>query len=464
MNGLWERAADRMRDQLGQVGFETWIGPLNFVGVDGRTATIEAPNRFFKDWVHERYLPLLRQSLSAEVGETVEVKLTLGENCNVVIKNGSGSGNAAHFNGNGRNGAALTVGPRMETSLRERHPQLNQRFTFNEFVVGSGNQFAHAAALAVANQPGEKYNPLFIYGGVGLGKTHLVNAIGHQIWLQGERNKRVLFMSAEVFMNELINSIRRDKTTEFRDKFRRVDALILDDVQFLANRDRTQEEFFHTFNSLHSERHQIVLTSDKVPKDIPGLEDRLRNRFESGLIADIAPPDLETRIAIIQKKAAADRLRLPTDVGLYIAQNVSTNVRELEGCLTRLAALASLNNSEITLEFARQALRDLIRKQEQKPDVESIQRTVSDSFHVRLADLKSKKRTQHIAFCRQVAMYLARKLTDSSFPVIGEHFGRDHSTVIHAYNLIARRISNDSAFRMSIEKIERELKAIKNAA
>ncbi len=463
MIGLWERAADRMRDQLGQVGFETWIGPLNFIGVDGRTATIEAPNRFFKDWINERYMPLLRQSLSAEIGEPVEVKLTLGENGTVVLKSGNGNGHH-NGNGNGRHLSSSTMSARTEMQQRDRHPQLNPRYTFNEFVVGSGNQFAHAAAQAVANQPGEKYNPLFIYGGVGLGKTHLVNAIGHQIWLQGERNKKVLFMSAEVFMNELINSIRRDKTTEFRDKFRRVDALILDDVQFLAGRDRTQEEFFHTFNSLHSERHQIVLTSDKVPKDIPGLEDRLRNRFESGLIADIAPPDLETRIAIIQKKAALDRLRLPADVGLYIAQNVSTNVRELEGCLTRLAALASLNNSEITLEFARQALHDLIRKQEQKPDVEAIQRTVSDSFHVRLADLKSKKRTQHIAFCRQVAMYLCRKLTDCSFPVIGEHFGRDHSTVIHAYNLIARRISNDSAFRMSIEKIERELKAVRNAA
>ncbi len=465
MNGLWERAADRMRDQLGQVGFETWIGPLNFVGVDGKTATIEAPNRFFKDWVNERYLTLLRQSLSAEVGEPIDVKLTLGDNGAVVIKSGNGNGYANGYgSGNGRHAPSTTMNSRTEMPQRDRHPQLNPRYTFAEFVVGSGNQFAHAAALAVANQPGEKYNPLFIYGGVGLGKTHLVNAIGHQIWLQGERNKKVLFMSAEVFMNELINSIRRDKTTEFRDKFRRVDALILDDVQFLAGRDRTQEEFFHTFNSLHNERHQIVLTSDKVPKDIPGLEDRLRNRFESGLIADIAPPDLETRIAIIQKKAAADRLRLPSDVGLYIAQNVSTNVRELEGCLTRLAALASLNNSEITLEFARQALHDLIRKQEQKPDVEAIQRTVSDSFHVRLADLKSKKRTQHIAFCRQVAMYLCRKLTDCSFPVIGENFGRDHSTAIHAYNLIARRISNDSAFRMSIEKIERELKAIRNAA
>jgi len=460
MDGVWERAADRMRDQLGQVGFETWIGPLNFVGVDGRTATIEAPNRFFKDWVNERYMPLLRQTLSAEVGEPVDVNLTLGQNGAIMIKSGNGNG---YVNGNGRHTSPSTMSPRTDMQQRDRHPQLNPRYTFTEFVVGSGNQFAHAAALAVANQPGEKYNPLFIYGGVGLGKTHLVNAIGHQIW-QSDRNKKVLFMSAEVFMNELINSIRRDRTTEFRDKFRRVDALILDDVQFLAGRDRTQEEFFHTFNSLHSERHQIVLTSDKVPKDIPGLEDRLRNRFESGLIADIAPPDLETRIAIIQKKAALERLRLPSDVGLYIAQNVSTNVRELEGCLTRLAALASLNSCEITLEFARKALHDLIRKQEQKPDVESIQRTVSDSFHVRLADLKSKKRTQHIAFCRQVAMYLCRKLTDSSFPCIGEAFGRDHSTVIHAYNLIARRMSNDSAFRMSIEKIERELKAIRNAA
>ncbi|HYA34176.1 MAG TPA: chromosomal replication initiator protein DnaA, partial [Candidatus Binataceae bacterium] len=324
---------------------------------------------------------------------------------------------------------------------------------------------AHAAALAVANQPGEKYNPLFIYGGVGLGKTHLVTAIGHHIYAAGNRARKVLFMPAEVFMNELIGSLRRDKMGEFKEKFRRVDTLILDDVQFLAGRERTQEEFFHTFNSLHGERHQIVLTSDKVPKDIPGLEERLRNRFESGLIADIAPPDLETRVAIVQRKAALENLKLASDVALYISQNVSSNVRELEGCLTRLAALASLNKSEITSEFARQALKDLIRNHEVKPDVEAIQRTVSDFFHIRLADLKSKRRTQHIAFCRQVAMYLCRKLTDCSFPVIGEHFGRDHSTVIHAYNLIARRVGNDSAFRMSIEKIERELKAIRaNAA
>jgi len=274
-----------------------------------------------------------------------------------------------------------------------------------------------------------------------------------------------LFMPAEIFMNELISSLRRDKMNEFRDKFRRVDALILDDVQFLAGRERTQEEFFHTFNSLHGDRHQIVLTSDKVPREIPELEERLRNRFESGLIADIAPPDLETRVAIVQKKAVLENLRLAPDVSLYIAQSVHSNVRELEGCLTRLAALASLNKSAITVEFARQALHDLIRNHDAKPDVEMIQKTVSDFFHIRLADLKSKKRTQHIAFCRQVAMYLCRKLTSSSFPVIGEAFGRDHSTVIHAFNLIQRRVTNDSAFRLSIEKIERELKSLRaNAA
>jgi chromosomal replication initiator protein len=463
MNGLWQRAADRMRDELGQVGYETWIGPLSFIAMQGKTVTIEAPNRFFRDWVNDRYLGLLRKSLSAEAGESVDVKLTHGDN---------GSAPSAPRSTNGTNGTHVKVAapapsnaPSLSSSRNGRHPQLNSRYTFAEFVVGSGNQFAHAAALAVANQPGEKYNPLFIYGGVGLGKTHLVTAIGHHIYGSGDRPRKVLFMPAEIFMNELISSLRRDRMGEFKEKFRRVDALILDDVQFLAGRERTQEEFFHTFNSLHTDRHQIVLTSDKVPREIPGLEERLRNRFESGLIADISPPDLETRVAIVQKKAALENLRLATDVAMFIAQSVQSNVREIEGCLTRLAALASLNKSAITLDFARQALHDLIRNHEVKPDVEMIQKTVSDFFHIRLADLKSKKRTQHIAFCRQVAMYLCRKLTGSSFPVIGDSFGRDHSTVIHAFNLIARRVANDSAFRLSLEKIERELKAIRaNAA
>ncbi|HKV53579.1 MAG TPA: chromosomal replication initiator protein DnaA [Candidatus Binataceae bacterium] len=456
MDDVWQKIADRIRELLGQVGYETWICPLNFVGLQDGTATIEAPNRFFRDWVEDRYRTVLQEALTAEVGEPVEVKLTLGnDTAGVRTSNGNGNGHgpkpaarqsdsAAGLNGDGpRNGT---------------HPQLNPRYTFAEFVVGSSNQFAHAAALAVANRPGEKYNPLFIYGGVGLGKTHLATAIGHHISATSGRTRRVLFMPAEVFMNELIASIRREKMGEFKEKFRRVDALILDDIQFLAGRERTQEEFFHTFNSLHSERHLIVLTSDQVPRNIPGLEERLRNRFESGLIADIAAPDLETRVAILQKKAALENLTLPAEVTMYIAQNVLSNVRELEGCLTRLAALASISATPISIEFARQALHDLIRCSSAKPDIEVIQRRVSDSFHIRLMDLKSKKRTQHIAFCRQVAMYLCRKLTDNSFPVIGEHFARDHSTVIHAFNLINRRVMADSAFRQSIEKIERGLK------
>jgi chromosomal replication initiator protein len=469
MNGLWQRAAGRIRDELGQVGYETWIGPLNFVAHQGSTVTIEAPNRFFRDWINERYLSLMRAALTQEAGEEMDVRLTLGENAAVATPqqrpvNGHANG---HADGNGNGKASATGRAAVAAAPRgDRHPTLNPRYSFAEFVVGSANQFAHAAALAVANQPGEKYNPLFIYGGVGLGKTHLVTAIGHHIWASGDRPRKVLFMPAEIFMNEMINSLRRDKMDEFREKFRRVDTLILDDVQFLAGRERTQEEFFHTFNALHAERHQIILTSDKVPREIPGLEDRLRNRFESGLIADIAPPDLETRVAIVQKKAAVlDGLRLAPEVAMYIAQSVSSNVRELEGCLTRLVALASMEKSQITVDFARQALQDLIRNADAKPDVESIQKTVADFFHIRLTDLKSKKRTQHIAFCRQVAMYLCRRLTDCSFPTIGEHFGRDHSTVIHAHNLIMRRVTSDPAFRLSIEKIERELKSIRaNAA
>jgi chromosomal replication initiator protein len=458
MDGLWQKASDRIRDQLGQIAFETWIGPLNFRGLDGATATIEAPNRFFRDWVSERYLPLLRHSLSSEAGAQLDVKLTLGESVFADLPKASNG----HTNGHTR--PRLPSAHYAQTPPRDRQAQLNPRYTFSEFVVGSGNQFAHAAALAVANQPGEKYNPLFIYGGVGLGKTHLASAIGHHICARTDRPRKVLFMPAEVFMNELIASLRRERMGEFKDKFRHVDALILDDVEFIAGRERTQEEFFHTFNSLHSERHQIVLTCDKVPKDIPGLEERLRNRFESGLIADIAPPDLETRVAILQKKAEVENLKLPSEVALYVAQNVSSNVRELEGCLTRLGAVASMDKSDITLEFARQALKDLVRNHQAKPDVETIQRVVAEFFHIRLADLKSKKRTQHIAFCRQVAMYLCRKLTDCSFPAIGDQFGRDHSTVIHAYNLIARRVSNDSAFRISIEKLEREIKTIRTDA
>jgi chromosomal replication initiator protein len=466
VDDVWQKAAERIRASLGQVSYETWIAPLNFIDLHGRTATIEAPNRFFRDWVKDRYLELMQQVLSAELGGSIEVSF--------MVREATGRENSANANG-GRHSnerpsqdiMKATVATAARTNEAERstlHPELNPRFTFAEFVVGSSNQFAHAAARAVAERLGEKYNPLFIYGGVGLGKTHLVTAIGHHLWSSSTARRRVLFMAAEAFMNELISSIRREQTGEFRDKFRRVDALILDDVHFLAGRERTQEEFFHTFNALHSEGHQIILTSDKVPRDIPGLEARLRNRFESGLIADIAPPDLETRVAILQQKSALEGLTLPSEVALYIAQHVCANVRELEGCLTRLAALASITGAPLTIEFAHQALRDLLPAYDSTPDIAAIQQVVADYFHIGLAELKSKKRTQHVAFCRQVAMYLCRKLTSNSFPSIGEHFGRDHSTVIHAVNLIERRVNNDAAFRLLIEKIERGLKNVPRSA
>jgi chromosomal replication initiator protein len=344
------------------------------------------------------------------------------------------------------------------------HPGLNPQFTFAQFVVGASNQFAHAAALAVAERPGEKYNPLFIYGGVGLGKTHLATAIGHLLWRSRSSSRQVLLMPVKAFMNELINSIRRERMGEFRERFRRVDALLLDDVQLLAGHECSQAELFHTCNALQAERHQIILTSNKVPREIAGLEERLRNRFESGLVAGIAAPDLETRVTILQKKAVLGGLTLPSEVAMYIAQHTGANVRALEGCLTRLTALASITGSPITIEFARPALQDLMPADASKPGIETIQRAVSDWFHIGLAELKSKKRTQHLTFCRQVAMYLCRKLTSNSFPRIGEHFGCDHSTVIHAVNLIECRVNHNSAFRCWIDQIERGLQNVPRSA
>jgi chromosomal replication initiator protein len=311
--------------------------------------------------------------------------------------------------------------------------------------------------MAVANQPGEHYNPLFIYGGVGLGKTHVVNAIGHRAAIK-RPGLKVVYLSSESFMNELIGSLRRDKMDEFKSKFRNIDLLILDDVQFIAGKERTQEEFFHTFNSLYESHKQIVITSDKFPKEIPGLEDRLRNRFEWGLIADIQPPDMETRVAILQKKAETEAVQLPHDVAIFLASNIDSNVRELEGSLTRLGAFASLTRSVITIDLAKEVLRNSLKGAQREVTVESIQKTICDYYNIKLGDLKAKRRTKNIAFPRQVAMYLCRKYTETSFPAIGDKFGgRDHSTVIHAARTIEKRIKEDPFMQTTIEKLERNL-------
>ncbi len=413
---------------------------LRPVGRSGRKLILEAPSERFTEVIRGRYLKLLESTLADVSGGDLQ-QLTL----------------TVQSTPQGELFPAPPQSPRASKS-DARRAALLPKYTFSSFVVGASNQFAHAASMAVASQPAAHYNPLFIYGGVGLGKTHLVNAIGHEV-LDRNEGARVLYLSSESFMNELIAALRRDRMDEFKNRFRRIDILILDDVQFLAGRERTQEEFFHTFNSLYEGHHQIVLTSDKFPKQIPDLEERLRNRFEWGLIADIQPPDIETRIAILEKKAEIEQIELPQEVALFLASHINSNVRELEGSLTRLGAFASLNKCPITVDFARQVLHTVLRNDNERAvTIESIQKLVCEFFHVRPNELRSRKRTRSVVLPRQVAMYLCRHYTEASFPVIGDRFGgRDHSTVIHAARVVERRLRVDGAFRATIERLQRSL-------
>jgi chromosomal replication initiator protein len=441
MDALWQGALAELREQLGKQNFETWIKPIRFSEQKGNEIRLDVPNKFFRDWLIDHFVGSIEQILGSLARHEVKVCLTVNEN--LQIKDLSPRGEKRNDREHDR--------PQRSTN------NLIAKYTFENFVIGASNQFAHAASMAVANQPGEHYNPLFIYGGVGLGKTHLVNAIGHRASAR-RPNMKVVYLSSESFMNELIGSLRRDKMDEFKAKFRNVDLLILDDVQFIAGKERTQEEFFHTFNSLYESHKQIVITSDKFPKEIPGLEDRLRNRFEWGLIADIQPPDMETRVAILQKKAETEMVQLPHEVAIFLAANIDSNVRELEGSLTRLGAFASLTKSIITVELAKEVLRNTLKGAQREITVEGIQKTICDYYNIKIGDLKAKRRTKNIAFPRQVAMYLCRKHTETSFPAIGDKFGgRDHSTVIHASKTIEKKIKEDPYMQTTIEKIERNL-------
>lgn len=441
MDGLWQGALEQLKERLGKQNFETWIRPIRFNAQNGDEIRLDVPNKFFRDWLTDHFLGSIEQVLRSVARHEVKVCLNVNQ---------------------GMQGKELPekFEPKIERE-REKpqraHNNLIPKYTFENFVIGASNQFAHAASMAVANQPGEHYNPLFIYGGVGLGKTHLVNAIGHRAAAK-RSSLKVVYLSSESFMNELIGSLRRDKMDDFKTKFRNVDVLILDDVQFIAGKERTQEEFFHTFNSLYESHKQIVITSDKFPKEIPGLEDRLRNRFEWGLIADIQPPDMETRVAILQKKAETEGVQLPHEVAIFLASNIDSNVRELEGSLTRLGAFASLTRSIITTELAKEVLRNTLRGAQREVTVESIQKTICDYYNIKVVDLKAKRRTKNIALPRQVAMYLCRKYTETSFPAIGDKFGgRDHSTVIHASKTIEKKIKEDPYMQTTIEKLERHL-------
>ena len=444
MGDLWAAALTEIKERVGSQNFETWIKPIRCVFKNKYEIILEVPNRFFREWLAENYLRQIETILTRISKHALSIAFEINpklESQPTTIKNDKK--------------------PDKEFARQPRNSYLVPKYTFENFVVGTSNQFAHAACMAVANQPGEHYNPLFIYGGVGLGKTHLVNAIGHRATSQRPTLK-VVYLSSESFMNELISSLRRDKMDEFKRKFRNVDVLIVDDVQFIAGKERTQEEFFHTFNSLYESHKQIVITSDKFPKEIPGIEDRLRNRFEWGLIADIQPPDMETRVAILQKKAEIEGVQLSHDVAIFLASNIDSNVRELEGSLTRLGAFSSLTKTPITIEFAKEVLSHNLRRAEREVTVESIQKTICDYFNVKIGDLKAKRRTQNIALPRQVAMYLCRKHTETSFPTIGDKFGgRDHSTVIHASKTIEKRIKEDPHMLSTIQNLERNLKITK---
>jgi chromosomal replication initiator protein len=441
MDALWQSALAELRERLGKQNFETWIKPIRFREQRGNEIRLDVPNKFFRDWLMDHFIGPIEEALGSTASHEIKICLNVNQDLQ-----------------------SQDVSARSERKLeRERDKphrtgnNLIAKYTFENFVIGASNQFAHAASMAVANQPGEHYNPLFIYGGVGLGKTHLVNAIGHRAAAR-RSGLTVVYLSSESFMNELIGSLRRDRMDEFKTKFRNVDLLILDDVQFIAGKERTQEEFFHTFNSLYESHKQIVITSDKFPKEIPGLEDRLRNRFEWGLIADIQPPDMETRVAILQKKAETEAVQLPHDVAIFLASNIDSNVRELEGSLTRLGAFSSLTRSTITVELAKEVLRNTLKGAQREVTVESIQKTICDYYNIKLGDLKAKRRTKNIAFPRQVAMYLCRKYTETSFPAIGDKFGgRDHSTVIHASKTIEKKIKEDPYMQTTIEKLERNL-------
>ena len=446
-SNIWESILSAVEKRVNHESFTTWFKPISFVELDGTILRLKVPDRVFEDWILNNYWDVLEESLD-EAGVS---------GCSIAFEVASSSTGWSELSKTSSITENLSVKIKPPVSLSPSPKQffpsssfshtqyndqdivetpLNQKYTFDTFVVGSSNQFAHAAAQAVADSPSKTYNPLYIYGGVGLGKTHLMCAIGHRIKEQ-YRHLRLCYISAERFMNELINAIRYDQTMSFRERYRSIDILLIDDIQFIANKERTQEEFFHTFNALYEGQKQIVISSDCAPKDIPTLEERLHSRFEWGLIADIQPPDLETKVAILRKKAETEKIVLPDNVALFIAGKVRSNVRELEGSLVRLTALSSLRGVPINLALAQEAIKNITEEEERSVTIEMIQKVVADYYNLRVADLKSKTNARNIAVPRQVAMYLCKSLTNSSLPEIGREFGgKHHTTVMHSVNKI----------------------------
>ncbi|MCD8510936.1 MAG: chromosomal replication initiator protein DnaA [Bacillus sp. (in: Bacteria)] len=449
LNDLWDQALKMIEEKVSKPSFDTWFKSTKADSIDQSTnlITVIAPNEFARDWLENRYFKIITETLHELTGAELEARFILPK-----------EDKKDDYDLPEKTKVAIPS----ENVHQEDIPKhmLNPKYTFDTFVIGSGNRFAHAASLAVAEAPAKAYNPLFIYGGVGLGKTHLMHAIGHYV-IDHNPGAKVVYLSSEKFTNEFINSIRDNKAVNFRNKYRNVDVLLIDDIQFLAGKEQTQEEFFHTFNALHEERKQIVISSDRPPKEIPTLEDRLRSRFEWGLITDITPPDLETRIAILRKKAKAENLDIPNEVMLYIANQIDTNIRELEGALIRVVAYSSLINQDMNADLAAVALKDIIPNSKPKTiTIQDVQKKVAETFQIRVDELKAKKRTKNVAYPRQIAMYLSRELTDNSLPKIGNEFGgRDHTTVIHAHEKISRLFTTDTDLQKQIQEIKDQLKS-----
>ena len=428
---IWDQVLTRIQTKVNPHSFNTWFKPTAFVDDAGRAITVRVPNPLFKEWLTKHYSVVLSEAL-AEV-QRPDTSLV--------------------FVSDGGPGALTDVPAAPPASVDEAGPEapvttpagLNPRYTFDTFIVGPSNQFAHAACRAVAEAPSRSYNPLFIYGGVGLGKTHLMHAIGQYV-LQHDADLKLTYITSERFMNEMINAVRYDRILDFRERYRSVDVLLVDDIQFVSGREGTQTEFFHTFNALYDAQKQIVLSSDRPPNEIPALEERLRSRFEWGLIADVAPPDLETKVAILKRKAETESVPLPDNVALFIAARIKSNIRELEGSLIRLIAYASLTGREISLDLAQEVLRNVIDQDERAITIEAIQKFVADYYQLKIADLRSQNNSKSVVFPRQIAMYLCNELTHASLPEIGRRFGKHHSTVIHSINKVKERLKTDTDF------------------
>ncbi len=445
--------------RVNQQSFDMWFKPISSARTDDSAIYLGVPTEVFRDWISNNYFDVIEESLHELNLDAYQLKFTIAERPVPDSRPAQSLGNSSYSSRSGASvdfGVASGVARAVEAEPVEL--PLNPKYTFDKFVVGSCNQFAHAASLAVVDMPSKTYNPLYVYGGVGLGKTHLMHAIGHSI-KQRNQGLRLTYLSSERFMNELINAIRYDKTIQFRDKYRNIDVLLMDDIQFLAGKERTQEEFFHTFNALYDAQKQIVISSDCPPREIPTLEERLHSRFEWGLIADIQPPDLETKVAILKRKAELDKIDLPDNVALFIASKIKSNIRELEGSLVRLTAYASLRGLPMDLDLAHEVLRSIIAEESSGVSVELIQKTVASHYRLKVADLKSKNNSRNVAVPRQVAMYLCKTLTKASLPEIGREFGgKHHTTVLHSVNKIAQLYQNDSVFHKAINSLISDLK------